>query len=112
MGRAACDGADRVVLTSDNPRSERPSQIVDDVLTGLNPEQREKIEVQIDRGSAIRFGIDQAKPGDVIVIAGKGHEPEQIMTDRWGRLVILAFDDAQHAREALGSRRAAAEART
>ncbi|MBL4808468.1 MAG: UDP-N-acetylmuramoyl-L-alanyl-D-glutamate--2,6-diaminopimelate ligase, partial [Phycisphaerales bacterium] len=54
MGRAACDGADRVVLTSDNPRSEKPSQIVDDVLGGLDESQRAKVEVQIDRDIAIR----------------------------------------------------------
>ena len=106
MGRAACDGADRVVLTSDNPRSEKPSQIVDDVLAGLDESQRAKVEVQVDRAMAIRFAIEQASAGDVLVIAGKGHEPEQIMTDRWGRLVAHEFDDAKHAKDALNTRRA------
>jgi len=105
MGQAACDGADRVVLTSDNPRSEKPSQIVDDVLAGLDESQRARVEVQIDRAMAIGFAIEQASAGDVIVIAGKGHEPEQVMTDRWGRLVAHEFDDAQHAKDALKTRR-------
>jgi len=109
MGQAACDGADRVVLTSDNPRTEQPSQIVDDVLAGLNQSQQGKVEVQVDRAMAIRFAIDHAAAGDVIVIAGKGHEPEQIMTDRWGRLVVHAFDDVQHAKDALADRRSCDE---
>ncbi len=107
MGQAACDGADHVVLTSDNPRNEKPSQIVDDVLEGLDESQRAKVQVQIDRAMAIEQAIKHAQPGDVVVIAGKGHEPEQIMVDRWGRLVAHAFDDAQHAKDALRDRRIA-----
>lgn len=112
MGRAACDGADRVVLTSDNPRSENPSQIVDDVLAGLDDEQRAKVEVQVDREAAIRFAVKHASAGDVIVIAGKGHEPEQVMMDRWGRVMAHEFDDVEHAKDALRDRRSAAEANT
>lgn len=105
MGQAACNGSDRVVLTSDNPRSEQPSQIVGDVLAGLDDQQRAKVEVQVDRDRAIRFAIEHASAGDVIVIAGKGHEPEQIVMDRSGQLVSHVFDDAEHAREALRVRR-------
>ncbi len=104
MGQAACDGADRVVLTSDNPRNEKPSQIVDDVLAGLDESQHERVEVQVDRAMAIRYAIEHASVGDVVVIAGKGHEPEQIVADRWGRLVAHEFDDAEHARKALDAR--------
>lgn len=110
MGRAACDGADRVVLTSDNPRSEKPSEIVDDVLAGLDDAQRARVEVQVDRAAAIRFAIEHASSGDVIVIAGKGHEPEQVMMDRWGRVMAHEFDDVEHAKDALRDRRASAEA--
>ncbi|MGJ8636668.1 MAG: UDP-N-acetylmuramoyl-L-alanyl-D-glutamate--2,6-diaminopimelate ligase [Phycisphaerales bacterium] len=107
MGQAACNGSDRVVLTSDNPRNEKPSQIVDDVLAGLDDQQRAKVEVQVDRDRAIRFAIEHARAGDVIVIAGKGHEPEQIVMDESGELVAHVFDDAEHARAALSDRRAA-----
>ena len=110
MGQAACDGADRVVLTSDNPRSEKPSRIVDDVLAGLSESQRSRVEVQVDRARAIAFAIEHAAPGDVVVIAGKGHEPEQIIADSLGRLIAHAFDDGQHARDALAQRRSRIEA--
>ncbi|MBO6512658.1 MAG: UDP-N-acetylmuramoyl-L-alanyl-D-glutamate--2,6-diaminopimelate ligase [Phycisphaerales bacterium] len=109
MGQAACDGSDRVVLTSDNPRSENPSRIVDDVLSGLDASQRAKVEVQIDRSHAIRFAIEHAQSGDVIVIAGKGHESEQIMLGASGELVAHEFDDAAHARVELQTRRATAQ---
>ncbi|MFK7759448.1 MAG: UDP-N-acetylmuramoyl-L-alanyl-D-glutamate--2,6-diaminopimelate ligase [Phycisphaerales bacterium] len=105
MGQAACDGADRVVLTSDNPRSESPSEIVNDVLTGLDEQQRARVEVQVDRAHAIEFAIRGAKAGDVIVIAGKGHELEQIIADDTGNLIANRFDDAQHATIALEKRR-------
>lgn len=105
MGQAACNSADRVVLTSDNPRSEQPSQIVDDVLGGLDNSQRAKVDVQVDRGCAIRFAIEHAQAGDVIVIAGKGHEPEQIMMNESGEVVAYVFDDAKQARAALSHRR-------
>lgn len=104
MGQAACEGAGRVVLTSDNPRSEPPSQIVDDVLAGLDGSQRERVDVHVDRAEAIKFAIGNAKLGDVVVIAGKGHEREQIITDRWGRTIAHDFDDAAHARAALAYR--------
>ncbi len=109
MGQAACSGADRVVLTSDNPRSEKPSRIVDDVLAGLDQSQRDRVEVQVDRAQAIRFAIDHAQAGDVIVIAGKGHEPEQIIADQSGRLVHHEFDDRVHARKALDERKTRSE---
>lgn len=105
MGQAACNSADRVVLTSDNPRSEQPSQIVDDVLAGLDDSQRARVDVQVDRRCAIGFAIEHAQAGDVIVIAGKGHEPEQIMMNESGEVVAYVFDDGEQARAALSRRR-------
>lgn len=105
MGQAACEGADRVVLTSDNPRSESPSRIVNDVLAGLDDQQKSRVEIQVDRARAIDYAIEHAKAGDVIVIAGKGHELEQIIADESGKLIANRFDDAQHATTALEQRR-------
>ncbi len=75
MGRAASELADVTVVTSDNPRSEEPSAIIDDVLTGI--EDREGVEVEIDRSEAIRLAVGMAAAGDTVVIAGKGHEQGQ-----------------------------------
>ncbi|MEM1423921.1 MAG: UDP-N-acetylmuramoyl-L-alanyl-D-glutamate--2,6-diaminopimelate ligase [Planctomycetota bacterium] len=101
MGRAACTHAHRVVLTSDNPRTEPPHAIIDDVLAGLDDEQRARTEVHPDRAHAIRVAIGNASPSDVVVIAGKGHEREQILPDGAGGTLRTPFDDAQHARAAL-----------
>lgn len=99
MGRAAYDLADLVVVTSDNPRTERPSDIIDQILHGI-PE-RDGVLVQADRAMAIRAAIESAVPGDVVVIAGKGHETEQILPDGAGGTARMHFDDREVAREAL-----------
>ncbi|MHC4375804.1 MAG: UDP-N-acetylmuramoyl-L-alanyl-D-glutamate--2,6-diaminopimelate ligase [Planctomycetota bacterium] len=92
MGQAVDARADVVVLTSDNPRSERPSAITDQVLAGV-PEPRAVWHVELDRAAAIARALTLAEPGDCVVLAGKGHEREQILgTQR------VAFDDAQVAR--------------
>lgn len=101
MGRAAAELADRVVVTSDNPRTERPSDIVDQVLAGIPANEREKVSVQVDRERAILAAIADAKPGDVVVIAGKGHETEQILPDGKGGTYRIHFDDREVARRAL-----------
>jgi UDP-N-acetylmuramoyl-L-alanyl-D-glutamate--2,6-diaminopimelate ligase len=93
MGRVAAALADRVIVTSDNPRSERPEAIVDEILVGAG----EDVEVEIDRRAAIEQAIGSASPGDVVVIAGKGHEQGQEFES--GRK--LPFDDREVAREAL-----------
>jgi UDP-N-acetylmuramoyl-L-alanyl-D-glutamate--2,6-diaminopimelate ligase len=93
MGRAASEGADRVIVTSDNPRSEDPDAIVDQVLAGTSGDA----ERQVDRRRAIQRAIETAGPGDVVVIAGKGHEQGQEFED--GRKE--PFDDVTVAREAL-----------
>jgi len=95
MGRAASALADRVVVTSDNPRSEDPDAIVDEVLAGTSGDaQRE-----VDRRRAIAHVIETASGGDVVVIAGKGHEQGQEFAG--GRKE--PFDDVSVAREALRS---------
>ncbi len=95
MGRVAGEGSDLVVLTSDNPRSEDPMAIIADVLPGLSTITT-KYSVEPDRAVAIAAAIGAAKPGDIVLLAGKGHEKVQILSDR-----TVAFDDAEVARRVL-----------
>ncbi len=99
MGAAAEAGADRVVLTSDNPRLERPQAIIDDIARGLKPGSA--VHVESDRARAIHAAIVQADARDVVLIAGKGHEDYQ---DAGG--VKTPFSDQTHARQALAARTA------
>jgi UDP-N-acetylmuramoyl-L-alanyl-D-glutamate--2,6-diaminopimelate ligase len=99
MGRIAAELADLPILTSDNPRSEDPVAIAAEVLTGMEREP----EIELDRRAAIARAIELAEPGDVVVIAGKGHEPGQEIAGR-----VLPFDDRDVAREALRALRATA----
>jgi len=94
MGAIAARLADRVVLTSDNPRSEKPEAILDDVERGMSG-ARNYARIT-DRREAIRRTIDEAADDDVIVIAGKGHETYQVIGDR-----IVHFDDREEAELAL-----------
>jgi UDP-N-acetylmuramoyl-L-alanyl-D-glutamate--2,6-diaminopimelate ligase len=87
MGRAAGEGSDLVVLTSDNPRSEEPMTIIDEALTGVRETTTECI-VEPDRAAAIAVAIRAARAGDIVLIAGKGHEKVQILRDR-----TVPFDD-------------------
>jgi len=105
MGAAAAEMADRVILTSDNPRRESPGSIIDAVLNGIAEDRRADVEVHADRARAIRGALLDAVPGDVVVIAGKGHETEQISSDGAGNLVSSRFDDAEVARRFLRERR-------
>jgi UDP-N-acetylmuramoyl-L-alanyl-D-glutamate--2,6-diaminopimelate ligase len=100
MGAAAVRNADRVIVTSDNPRSEEPSSIIDQILIGTGAD----VEHEVDRRRAIAMAIDSAAPGDVVVIAGKGHEQGQEFES--GRKE--PFDDVTVAREALRARLGAA----
>ena len=77
MAREAVNLSDRVILTSDNPRFENPNDILNDMVAGLDTEQRRKALLQVDRREAIRMATQFAQPGDVILIAGKGHEDYQ-----------------------------------
>jgi UDP-N-acetylmuramoyl-L-alanyl-D-glutamate--2,6-diaminopimelate ligase len=99
MGAIAARFADRVVVTSDNPRSESPAAIIDEVLAGVPPEAREHVAVEPDRAAAIRIAIDSAHAGDVVVVAGKGHETTQTIGDR-----VTEFDDRQVVRDLLERR--------
>lgn len=98
MGEVAARLADRVVLTSDNPRGEDPLAIIEAVRAGM--EDTAGLTVEPDRAAAIEQALAEAEPGDVVVIAGKGHESIQIVGDR-----RVAFDDRAVARELLRRRR-------
>jgi UDP-N-acetylmuramoyl-L-alanyl-D-glutamate--2,6-diaminopimelate ligase len=95
MGEAAGELADLVVLTSDNPRSEDPALIMNDVMVGLQRTGRTYI-AEVDREAAIRKALTEAHEGDVVVLAGKGHETYQILKDR-----TIPFDDHAVARRVL-----------
>ena len=92
MGRIASQLADVAILTSDNPRSEDPLAIIGEVLAGVDDE----IEVEPDRAAAIERAIGEARDGDVVLIAGKGHEQGQEFADH-----TIPFDDREVARDAL-----------
>jgi UDP-N-acetylmuramoyl-L-alanyl-D-glutamate--2,6-diaminopimelate ligase len=94
MGRIAYDFADLVYVTSDNPRSEEPRQIIADILAGIP--NLEKIEIIENRADAIKRAVSTALATDVVVIAGKGHEDYQILKDK-----TIHFDDREHVRKAL-----------
>jgi UDP-N-acetylmuramoyl-L-alanyl-D-glutamate--2,6-diaminopimelate ligase len=97
MGEVATRLADVAILTNDNPRSEDPEAIARDVLSGV-PDGRAQPEVELDRRAAIRTALHTARRGDVVVIAGKGHEPGQTANG-----VTIPFDDRVVAAEELGS---------
>jgi len=99
MGRICSELADVSVLTSDNPRSENPDAIIEDILVGIEGGRaREGIIVEVDRHAAIKHVLcESALPGDLVVIAGKGHETGQTFAN--GR--TIPFDDRLVAREAL-----------
>jgi len=103
MGMVAARLSDVVVITSDNPRTEDPNRIIEEVNRGAQPETRQRgasVLTLVDRRKAILHAIDQALPGDVVLVAGKGHEKFQ---EIGGELV--PFDDVIVAREALEARR-------
>jgi UDP-N-acetylmuramoyl-L-alanyl-D-glutamate--2,6-diaminopimelate ligase len=79
MGLAAAELADRVVVTSDNPRTEDPRSIIDAIVSGIPLASHEKVTIEPDRERAIRGAIAKAGPGDMVLIAGKGHEDYQIL---------------------------------
>jgi UDP-N-acetylmuramoyl-L-alanyl-D-glutamate--2,6-diaminopimelate ligase len=98
MGELAARYADRVIVTSDNPRSEDPDSIVDQILAGITaPGAKEKTEAITNRFEAIRQAMGMAQPGDVLLIAGKGHETYQVLADR-----TIHFDDREVVRELAG----------
>ena len=103
MGMVAARLSDLVVITSDNPRTEDPHRIIDEVNLGAQPETRQRgaeVTTIVDRRDAILHAVGQAKPGDVVLVAGKGHEKYQEVDGE-----SLPFDDVAVAREALEARR-------
>jgi UDP-N-acetylmuramoyl-L-alanyl-D-glutamate--2,6-diaminopimelate ligase len=103
MGMVAARLSDTVVITSDNPRSEDPARIIEEVKRGADAETRQsnaEIVTVVDRGEAIARAVRNAAPRDVVLIAGKGHEKYQEIGGR-----TLPFDDVAVAREALAARR-------
>lgn len=98
MGRIAAEYGDRIYVTSDNPRTEDPIQIVKDVEVGVKEALRDgtSYEVIVDRREAINYAIHDAKAGDIVIIAGKGHENYQILKNE-----TIHFDDREEARQAL-----------
>ena len=97
MGQAAGEKSDFVVLTSDNPRSEDPLDIMNDALVGLRRYDTPHV-IEPDRSTAIQRALEQAQPGDVVIIAGKGHETYQVLKDQ-----TIPFDDREVARQLLRS---------
>ena len=77
MAKSAAQGSDRVILTSDNPRTEEPQAILRDMEAGLDPIERRKCLTIVDRREAIRTAAALAEPGDIVLVAGKGHETYQ-----------------------------------
>jgi len=93
MGEIAAELSDVAIVTSDNPRSEEPRVIIDEILAGV---EEKTVEVELDRRAAIEQALAQAREGDVVVIAGKGHEQGQEIDGR-----VLPFDDRVVAAELL-----------
>ncbi len=96
MGEVASRLSDRIFLTNDNPRSEAPQTIVDEIAAGIG---NRSYVVELDRRRAIERAIAEARAGDVVLVAGKGHETYQIVGD-----AVLPFDDSAIVREALAAR--------
>ncbi|HEV7966403.1 MAG TPA: UDP-N-acetylmuramoyl-L-alanyl-D-glutamate--2,6-diaminopimelate ligase [Candidatus Acidoferrales bacterium] len=95
MGEAAGHASDIVVLTSDNPRSEDPLLIINDVIVGVQ-RTRAKLFIEPDRQKAIEVALDEARSGDIVLLAGKGHETYQVLRDR-----TIELDDREVARAVL-----------
>jgi UDP-N-acetylmuramoyl-L-alanyl-D-glutamate--2,6-diaminopimelate ligase len=100
MAQIAIKYADISIFTSDNPRSEDPNQIIEDMVNGLIEEETShtKYKTIIDRREAIKWTLHQAKPGDIVLIAGKGHETTQKVKDK-----VFTFDDKQVALDILSN---------
>jgi UDP-N-acetylmuramoyl-L-alanyl-D-glutamate--2,6-diaminopimelate ligase len=95
MGQAAAEASDFVVLTSDNPRSEDPLAIMNDALVGIRRVDVRQV-IEPDRATAIARALKEAREGDIVILAGKGHETYQVLKDQ-----TIAFDDRVVARDVL-----------
>ena len=90
MAKAAAERSEILVITSDNPRSEDPQAIIDDMLAGLDEYEKGKTHCYIDRSEAIKAAVSMAEPGDIILVAGKGHETTQVLASG-----TIHFDDRE-----------------
>lgn len=97
MAKVAEQYADRIIVTTDNPRHEDPQAIISEIMAGFS--STDNVEAVLDRRQAIDIAISNAQPGDVVLLAGKGHETSQIVED-----IHIAFDDRRVARECLAAR--------
>jgi UDP-N-acetylmuramoyl-L-alanyl-D-glutamate--2,6-diaminopimelate ligase len=105
MARVAAELADDVIVTSDNPRTEDPHAIISEILSGVETEAAHaKMHVEADRRAAIVHAVESAQPGDILLIAGKGHEDYQLLPDGTGGIRRIDFDDRLVALEALEAR--------
>jgi UDP-N-acetylmuramoyl-L-alanyl-D-glutamate--2,6-diaminopimelate ligase len=96
MGRVAAEFADFTIITSDNPRTEQPEKIVAQIEEGFRSVKTRDYAIELDRKRAINEIISLAKPGDTVLLAGKGHETYQEFEN-----TVVPFDDRVYAREAL-----------
>lgn len=96
MGRIAANLADSVIVTSDNPRSEPPEKIIAEIIAGIPPSLKEKVEQECDRRKAIARALSLAEDGDIILIAGKGHERVQVFADK-----AIPFSDVEEVKRCL-----------
>jgi len=94
MGRVAAEISDYTIVTSDNPRSEDPNSIIREIINGIEEVENPQYEVEVDRKLAIKKALEKAKPGDFVVVAGKGHETGQEIAGR-----KIPFDDVRVASE-------------
>lgn len=97
MGEAASTYADKLIITNDNPRSEEPSLIVEDILAGVNNRELVSVEVILDRASAIQAAIERATAEDWVLVAGRGHEHLQQIGDQY-----IPFSDRAHVSQIMG----------
>ena len=96
MAKVACNLSNQVIITSDNPRSEKPEEIIEDMLVDLDPIQKKKVLVITDRKQAIMTASRIAKKDDIILLAGKGHEKFQEVNGE-----KLPFDDMEELQQSL-----------
>jgi UDP-N-acetylmuramoyl-L-alanyl-D-glutamate--2,6-diaminopimelate ligase len=106
MGKASIELSDYVIVTSDNPRTENPQRIMDEIEAGVREAMRAPArrasgyKLILDRGAAIEEAIQMAKEGDLVVVAGKGHECYQIIGNK-----KLHFDDREEVKKAIAQRK-------
>jgi len=104
MGRIAAELADVVVITSDNPRNENPDVIIEQIMSGIASDSPGQVFCEVDRNAAITSAISMAKHGDIVVLAGKGHEMTQEVNG-----VLYPFSDMEKAQDALRGRKGATQ---